>query len=95
VQGIGDNKYDPDGAYSRAATVTLLGIIAEKLYGIDVRGENPFTDVPDYAAPYIGYAAEVFGVKGMGGGLFEPDSPMVNQMTAYLSYIAYLAWSDV
>ena len=95
VQGIGDNKYDPDGAYSRAATVTLLGIIAEKLYGIDVKGENPFTDVPAYAAPYVGYAAEVFGVKGVGGGLFDPDSPMVNQMTAYLSYIAYLAWSDV
>ena len=92
VQGVGDNKYNPNGEYSRADTVTLLGIIAEKIYGLDVRGKNPFTDVPAYAAPYIGYAAEVFGVKGIGGGLFDPDSPMSNQMTAYLSYIAYQAW---
>ena len=92
IRGVGDNKYEPAREYSRAATVTLLGIIAEKIYGHDISGENPFTDVPDYASPYIGYAAKEFDIKGIGGGLFDPDSPMSNQMTAYLNYIAYLAW---
>jgi len=93
VDGIGDNKYDPYGTYIRAHIVTMLGKIAEAFFDIKAQGDNPFTDVPDYAAPYVGYAAEVFNIKGVGDGKFDPDSAMQNEGTAMLSLLAYYAWS--
>jgi hypothetical protein len=93
VGGVGDNRFDPGGEYSRAHTVALLGMIAETFFGAVIQGDNPFTDVPDFAMRYIGYAAETFGIGGIGGGLFDPDSAMQNEMTAVLSYLAYQAWS--
>ena len=92
VTGVGDNRYDPDGAFIRAHIVTLTGKIAEKFFGEEAQGACPFTDVPAYAAPYVGYAAEAFGIKGRGDGTFDPETAMQNQETAYLVYLAYNNW---
>jgi hypothetical protein len=92
VGGVGNDMYDPNGTYTRVHTVVMLSTIAEVLFDVDVEGDNPFTDVPGWAERFIGYAVATFGITGVGGGLFDPDSPMQNQMTAMLSNLAYQAW---
>ena len=91
--GVGENKYDPNGAYTRAQIVTMLGRTAEVFFGKIARGANPFTDVPDWAAPYVGYAAENGITNGIGGGLFDSDGILQNQHTAVFCLRAYKAWS--
>ena len=84
--GIGENLYDPTGSYTRAHIVTMIGRTAEMLFAKTVQGSNPFTDVPDWAAPYVGYAADNGITQGVGGGLFDPDSNLQNQQTAVFAY---------
>ena len=82
TQGVGDNQYAPYDTYNRAQMVTMLGRAAEVFFGLSVQGTNPFTDVPDWAAPYVGWAAEAEITVGVGGGLFDSDATLQNQHTA-------------
>jgi len=92
TNGVGDNKYDPSGTYTRAHEVTMIGRVAENILDKSAKGDNPFTDVPDWAAPYVGYAAENGITNGIGGGLFDSDGVLQNQHTAIFNYRAYIAW---
>jgi len=92
TNGIGDNKYDPNGTYTRAQEVTMIGRVAEHILEKTVKGANPFTDVPDWAAPYVGYAADNGITNGIGGGKFDPDGVLQNQHTAVFSYRAFVVW---
>ena len=65
-------KFIGSGCYSRAHIVTTMGRTAEVLFTKTVQGLNPFTDAPDWAAPYVNYAAD----NGFGDGLFDPDSSL-------------------
>jgi len=81
--GIGDNKYGPDGEYNRAQMVTMIGRAAETMLGADVQGDNPFTDdVPDWAAPYVGYAADAGITTGISATEFGSYNVLQNQQTA-------------
>jgi len=95
VGGIGGNMYDPDGVYSRAMIVTMIGGAAEAFLGIDAKGENPFTDIDEsthsWAVQYVGFAAELGIVSGLGDGIFNPDGPLQNQMIAILNLQAWRA----
>ncbi len=83
TNGVGDNNYAPDTSYNRAQMVTMIGRIAEVFFGRDARRENPFTDdVPDWAAPYVGYAADNGITNGIGGGAFGSYNVLQNQQTA-------------
>jgi hypothetical protein len=90
--GIGDNNYSPSGTYTRAQMVTMIGRAAEFLFGVSVKGANPFTDVPDWAAPYVGYAADKGITNGVGDNKFNPDGALQNQHTAVFALRAYEAW---
>ena len=70
----------------------MIGRAAEEFFGKTAQGSNPFTDVPDWAAPYVGYAADNGITQGVGGGLFDPDSNLQNQHTAMFSYRAFNIW---
>ena len=91
VQGEGGNNYNPDGVYIRAYIVTMIGKVVVTFFGVDAGGVHPFTDVPDYAAQYVGYAYETLGIKGTGDGKFDPDTPMQNQATAFFSNLVFNA----
>jgi hypothetical protein len=92
TNGIGDNKYGPGSNYTRAQIVTMIGRAAEVFFGKTAQGDNPFTDVPDWAAPYVGYAAETGITNGVGGGKFDSDGVLQNQHTAVFGLRAYKAW---
>jgi hypothetical protein len=90
--GVGDNKYDPDGDYNRAQIVTMIGRAAERFFEATAQGTNPFTDVPDWAAPYVGYAAANGITQGVGGGLFDSYGVLQNQHTAVFGLRAFNVW---
>jgi len=90
--GIGNNKYDPNADYTRAQIVTMTGRVAEVFFSAGVKGINPFTDVPDWAAPYVGYAAENGITQGVGGGLFDSNGVLQNQHTAVFGYRTFKVW---
>ena len=90
--GIGDNKYDPSANYTRAQMVTMIGRAAEEVFGANAKGTNPFTDVPDWAAPYVGYAADNGITNGIGDGLFDSDGVLQNQHTAIFLLRTYKVW---
>ena len=90
--GVGNNRYDPHGFYDRAQIVTMIGRTAETFFGKAVQGSNPFTDVPTWAAPYVGYAAANNITQGVGGNRFDPDGVLENQHTAVFCYRAFNAW---
>lgn len=92
TNGIGGNKYNPDGQYTRAEIVTMIGRTGYVFFGLQTQGDNPFTDVPEWAAPYVGYAAERGITQGVGGGLFDPYGVLENQHAAVFVYRTFLDW---
>jgi len=90
VQGDGAGLYDPDGEYIRAHVVTMLGTAIEVFFPeIFSEGENPFTDVPEYAVKYVGFVAELGIVQGVGDGLFDSDTAMSNEQIAVLNFNSF------
>ena len=90
--GVGNNKYNPDGIYTRAEMVTMLGRMAEKIYIMDLSsfplGSSLFTDVPDWADKYVGWAGSVGVTNGVGGGLFGSYGTLDNQQTVVFMHRA-------
>ena len=92
TSGTGDNQYSPNATIIRAEIVTMIGRTAEVFFGATMQGSNPFTDVPSWAAPYIGYAVEKNITNGVSTTSFDSGGLLQNQQTAIFVYRAYLAW---
>ena len=75
------NGYELENGLTRAQGVTLLVRMIGKEEAA-VRGvyDNSFTDVPDWAAGYIGYAYENGITNGTGDTTFSPDAAMTDYM---------------
>lgn len=73
MNGTSEDTFSPDGYYTRAMFVTMLGRTA----GIDPADYpgSPFKDVSagNWAAPYIKWASENDIVNGVGNGNFNPN----------------------
>ena len=92
--GVGNNMYDPGGVFNRAQIVTMIGRAAEVFFGASARGDNPFADVPDWAAPYVGYAAANGITQGVSSDRFDPDGILQNQHTAIFCYRAFAVFTQ-
>jgi len=91
--------YQLYGSVTRAQAITMLvrilGKESEALANQE-RYETPFTDVPAWAAPYVGYAYENQLTSGTSATTFSPDlSIPANQfMTFCLRALGYSSESD-
>jgi hypothetical protein len=92
----GINYYRPNGTHTRREAAVIVGNIAEKFFGVaNVRGSNPFTDVPNshWSAPYLGYAADNNIVEGNlradGTRTFNPSGRLTNEATIVLMLNAF------
>ena len=94
TNGVGNNRFDPNSSITRAQIVTMIGRIAEAFFDQPAQGENPFTDVPNWAAPFVGYAADNGITTGVGGGRFDSDGILQNQHTAIFCYRVLNAWTQ-
>ena len=98
-KGVGDNpdgtpNFDLESVPNRAQAITmlvrLLGKEAEATAG---EWETPFTDVPDWAKPYVGYAYVNGLTKGTGDDTF--GSYALVSATQYLTFVLRaLGYSD-
>ena len=64
-----EGNFDPDGSVTR----NQMAVIMAHLLNLDYdyyRGTNPFTDVPEWAAPYVAACAAEGVIAGIGNGQF-------------------------
>ena len=92
-----ENGYELDKPATRAQAVTmlvrLLGKEDEALNNSELYS-TPFSDVPEWAAPYIGYAVNNGLVNGMTETTFVPNTNCTAQMFATLLLRA-LGYDDI
>jgi len=81
-----NNGYDLDKAPTRAqAAVMLVRFLGKEAEAKAGEWETPFTDVPDWAKPYVGYLYENDLTKGMSETTYVPDDVCSAQM--YVTFI--------
>ena len=83
--GVGANRFDPEGTMTRAMLVTVLW----RQNGAVITGKPcPFTDVPEktWYTEAVTWAAEKGVVNGVGGGRFAPDQPVTREQFVTILY---------
>ena len=69
MTGKENGDFDPDGSITR----NEMAVVMAHLLNLDYdyyRGSHPFTDVPDWAAPYVAACAAEGVVAGIGNGMY-------------------------
>jgi len=93
-EGVDGERYDPNGTFTRAQMVTMLGRMAKYLFGVDTesfpKGSATFSDVPAWADEYIGWAVSAGVTEGVGAGRFGSNGTLQNQHTGVFSYRTFL-----
>ncbi|MGM9554178.1 MAG: S-layer homology domain-containing protein, partial [Faecousia sp.] len=90
MDGVGNNKFDPNGKCTRAMIVTILYRMEGKP---SHSGKNPFTDVKaeQWYTDAVIWAAENNIVNGVGNGKFDPNANITREQLATIlcRYAAY------
>ncbi len=78
--GVGDNRFNPDGTMTRAMLVTIL----YRWNGEPSVGACTFTDVPEntWYTDAVAWAAEEGIVNGVGNNRFAPNQPVTREQVA-------------
>ena len=85
MDGVGNNKFDPNGKCTRAMIVTIL----YRMEGKPAHsGSNPFTDVSggQWYTDAVIWAAENKIVNGVGKGKFDPEGEITREQMATILY---------
>ena len=84
MNGVADDRFDPDGTATRAMVVTMLWRLEGEPEGKDA----PFTDVAGDAwyARAVRWASETGIVKGLTADEFGPDVPVTREQLAAILY---------
>ena len=79
---LGDGvDYNLDGRLSRAEGITLLvRMIGKEARAKAISYTAPFTDVPEWAKPYVNYAYMNKITNGVSDTSFDPDTAMTDYM---------------
>lgn len=75
------------------AAVMLVRLTGKEEHALAGSFEHPFTDVPEWADPYVGYLYEAGLTKGIGDNLYDPDS-LVDAKTYLTFLLRTLDYSD-
>lgn len=84
-QGTG-NGYELEKSLTRAEAVTMIvRLLGEEENAIQTKLEHPFTDVPEWASPYVGYAFAYNITKGVSETQFDSNSKVTLQQ--FLTFV--------
>lgn len=89
--GTGES-YDLNANLTRAQGITMLvRMLGKEADAQSGAYQHPFTDVPDWAAPYVAYAYTAKLTNGVSATTFEGDSEMTNAqfLTLVLRALGY------
>ncbi|GEM_PF-3994004 len=99
LQGTSDTEFNPvlDENLTRAEAVTLIcRFFGAENEALDKTWNTPFMDVPDWAAPYVGWAYTNGITDGTGNTTFGPDAaiPSCQFITLMLRSMGYSEGAD-
>jgi len=90
--GVGENRYDPEGTFTLAQMTTMLGRMAKNIFGVDIasflNGSSQFTDIPSWADAYVGWAIAI-GITSDEAGRFDSNMALQNQHTGVFASRAF------
>ena len=83
MDGVGDNRFDPDGVFTRAQLATVLYRLADKPA---VSGEDDFADTQSgqWYSDAVLWASQNGIVSGYGNGLFGTTDPTTQEQPAVM-----------
>ena len=83
MDGVGDNRFDPEGVFTRAQLATVLYRLADKPA---VSGEDDFTDTQSgqWYSDAVLWASQNCIVGGYGDGRFGPTDPATQEQLAVM-----------
>ena len=86
VNSDGTPVFDLDSSITRAQTITLiLNLTGKASEAENGNWKTPFTDLPEWAEKYIGYAYTMGYAQGVSSDKFSPDSEVdANQFCAFI-----------
>jgi len=91
--GIDGLRFGPQEEFSRAQMVTMLGRMARVLFDTDTEGfplgSELFSDVPQWADEFVGWAGAMGITDGLGDGSFGSNITLQNQHTGVFLYRAF------
>lgn len=91
--GISDNNFDLERAPSRTEVlVMLIRVLGKEKEAKEGTWEHPFTDVPTWADPYVGYAYTNGLTKGMSATKFGNDTASAGTYLTFM--LRALGYSD-
>lgn len=97
LQGVSATDYALEEIPTRVQTVIMLvRLLGDEKEALSKQWSHPFTDVPDWADCYIGYAYQTGYIKGASKTLFDPDQPANANMylTIVLRVLGYTDGAD-
>jgi len=81
-----ENGYELEKSLTRAEAVTMIvRLLGEEKNAIQTKFEHPFTDVPEWANPYVGYAFTHNITKGVSETEFDSNSKVTLQQ--FLTFV--------
>ncbi len=99
IKGVGDTEFDPalGKTLTRAEAITVIcRFMGAEEDALGLSRENPFTDVPEWAVPYTGWAFAAGITKGTDGSTFSPNMeiPWCQFVTLMLRALGYTEEAD-
>lgn len=95
LRGIAEDDFALEKVPSRLeALVMLVRLLGKESEALSGNHEHPFTDVPEWANGYVGYAYDAGLTQGVSETAFDPDVPATSSM--YLTFLLRtLGYEDI
>lgn len=89
INGVGNNKMDPEGTLTREQAATILGRLHKYTPSASLSTLNSFTDrntISDYAQAYVAEAVNLGYINGYTDGAFQPKGSLKRGEIAKILY---------
>ena len=94
ISGVGNNRFDPNGTFTRAQIAAILNRTAEVL-GVETDGyTHTFTDVSGHwVSDSLGWPVHAGIINGVGDNRFDPDGVLTTEQSIVMAQRALEALS--
>jgi len=96
IQGVGNNRFDPNGTLTRAQIAVLINRLARAL-DVDTAGyTHEFTDVAGHwSDAELGWPVHAGVIQGEGNNRFNPEGQLTIEQVIIITYRAFQSLKDI